>query len=218
MIIHADVGSNLKIKNMNKVASFFRDYTIFSSIMVLFICGLFVACKDNPSSTKIAESIKMDSINYSNRVVKQDSIIIISDFQNYHTIYDLINYNNLKGNVLYFDIWSINCPPCIKEFQMSKELKDRYKSKAIKFVYLVDTRDTPEALARWDSLINKFELYGYHMRMSNKLYNNITSIHGIKFVGKPHYILVDKDGNIVYPNAERPSSRERLYSQIDTIL
>jgi uncharacterized protein (UPF0297 family) len=56
------------------------------------------------------------------------------------------------------------------------------------------------------------------MQMSKIFYNSINSINGIKFVGKPHYILVDKKGNIVIPNAERPSSKEKLYNQIDRLL
>jgi len=56
------------------------------------------------------------------------------------------------------------------------------------------------------------------MQMSTKFYNNINSIKGIKFDGKPHYILVDKNGDIVYPNAEWPSSKEKLYNQIDKLL
>jgi hypothetical protein len=56
------------------------------------------------------------------------------------------------------------------------------------------------------------------MRMDNTFYNNINSIPGIKFIGKPHFILIGKEGKIAFPNAERPGSSTKLYEQIDGLL
>ena len=203
---------------MNKVFSIYRDLLFYNIILVLLICSIFYSCKDKPGRTTVIKPVNLDSIKYSNPETKPDSIVIISDFQNYQNVYDLINYRELKGNVLYLDIWATYCGPCLKEFQISKELKDRYKGKPIKFIYLVDVRDDPRDLTRWDSLIHKYKLYGYHLRMSNRFYNNINTIPDIKFTGKPHYILIDKEGKIVFPNANRPSSKIRLYEQIDGLL
>jgi len=199
-----------------------RVLELFPNIALVLLMGTFLNNCKNQKNEPIAESRKEQGIIDSTKTIKHenkhDTIIYISDFENYIRIEDIINLKEFNGKVLYFDIWSTYCGPCIKEFQISKDLKERYKDKKVKFIYLVDARDAPESLARWDSLINKFALYGYHMRMSNRFYNNINEIPGIKFVSKPHYIIVDKTGKVVYPNAERPSSKEKLYSQIDSLL
>ncbi len=145
--------------------------------------------------------------------------IYIDSFEVYKNIQQLINYKDFKNNVLYIDMWGIGCGPCIKEFHFSKELKDRYKEKPIKFLYLADGPQKTYNHPLWKSIINKYELYGYHMPINSDLLKSIMSINGYKAVGTlPHYILVNKNGEIINPNAQRPSSGERLYSQIDELL
>jgi thiol-disulfide isomerase/thioredoxin len=216
------LAATLKQPKMTTNHSLKRALELLRNIALVLLIGIFFNNCKNKKNEPLAESRNeqeiLDSTKFIRLENKHDTIIYISDFENYQRIEDVINFKEFKGKVLYFDIWSTFCGPCIKEFQLSKDLKERYKAQPVIFIYLVDTRNTVESLARWDSLINKYELYGYHMRMSNKFYNNITSIQGIRFVSKPHYIIVDKEGNIVYPNAERPSSKEKLYSQIDKLL
>jgi thiol-disulfide isomerase/thioredoxin len=146
------------------------------------------------------------------------SSVIILDNIKFQNIYSLIKLKELEGYVLYIDIWSTYCGPCINEFKQSKDLKQRYIDKPVKFVYLADLRNDSSDIKRWKSLINKYELKGFHLQMSSKFYNSLYFIKGIQFTGKPHYLLIDKNGLIVNPNAERPSSKERLYKQIDKLL
>lgn len=92
--------------------------------------------------------------------------ILIPNSSEIHSIEDLTNLKDLKGNVLYIDYWGTHCPPCMREFQHlveQKDLKERYKGKAVRFVYLAscDSNET----ARWKRIINKYELHGYHMQM-----------------------------------------------------
>lgn len=179
------------------------------------------ACHNNsktPTGYQTKKLATNDSLEIKHSISVAQKIIFINNFNVYRNISDLIRDSMFKNNVLYIDIWSTHCGPCLLEFQKSLELKNRYKDKAVKFIYLVDIGDSPEYYSRWDSIINVYKLYGYHMRMSDRFYNNISSISGIKFIGKPHFIVVDKNGHIVYPNAERPSSKEKLYKQIDSLL
>jgi len=149
---------------------------------------------------------------------KNDKAIIIHNSEEYRNISDLINKEEFKGNVLYVDIWSLTCAPCIKEFQVLAELKERYKDSSVVFVYLVDFIESDHDNKKWKQFIIKYGLSGYHLKMSSIFYHNIQSIDGIRFGGKPHFILVNKNGEIAFPNAARPSSKEKLYDQIDQLL
>jgi thiol-disulfide isomerase/thioredoxin len=139
-----------------------------------------------------------------------EKIIFISNSGEIKTIENLIELKEFKGNILYIDIWGTYCGPCMKEFQHGKELKElkeRYKNKAVKFIYLAD--GDPNDLSKWKRIIAKYELQGYHMLMSDKLYKNLMSIKGLS-ESKPLYILIDKNGNIANPNAKNPSYKEKL--------
>lgn len=208
--------------NDRKVQRILIPLFLFLTVVVITIIGILFANKsDNQQSNSIKHveptNIK-DSTDSKMSATFTQEIVYIDNFSDFQNIEDLINYEDFKNHVLFIDIWTVYCGPCLKEFQQSKDLKERYKDKPVKFIYLVDIINTAEYIDRWDSLINQYELYGYHMQMSKKFYNNINLINGIDFVGKPHYLLVDKRGNIVNPNAERPSSKEKLYNQIDRLL
>jgi hypothetical protein len=57
------------------------------------------------------------------------------------------------------------------------------------------------------------------MYIDVEFYKSIWKIEGIRdLYGIPHYLIIDKNGNIVNANAERPSSGEKLYQQLDNVL
>jgi thiol-disulfide isomerase/thioredoxin len=148
-----------------------------------------------------------------------EKYIYIDNFQDYQSIEDLIKYKDFENHVLYIDMWGVNCGPCIREFQYLKKLKERYKDKSIKFVYLADGPQKSCYHSQWKNIIINNELFGYHMPINSHLLKSIMSIKGYKTAGTmPHYILVNKNGEIVNPNALRPSSQEKIYMQIDKLL
>ena len=68
-------------------------------------------------------------------------------------------------------------------------------------------------------MIKKYNLEGYHSLISTELYDNIMKREGLENPYLiPHYILVDKQGNINQLNALRPSNKEDLYLHIDKLL
>jgi thiol-disulfide isomerase/thioredoxin len=42
-----------------------------------------------------------------------------------------IKASDLKGKVVFFEYWGINCPPCIASFPHLVKLYDQYKSKGL---------------------------------------------------------------------------------------
>lgn len=147
-----------------------------------------------------------------------ENIKFIENSDRFQKFQSLLDLEEFKGSILYIDIWGPNCGPCLQEFKYSKELKERYNNDPVKFIYLASLNRSTDIL-KWKNLIKKYQLYGYHLNISTDFYKNIWIIPGITDVYMiPHYIIVDKNGNITYPNAERPSSHEKLYKQLDDMI
>ena len=124
-----------------------------------------------------------------------------------------------KGKLIYVDIWGTWCGPCRIEMRYVAELKKRYQGKDIVFVYLDMDEDAKEE--DWKRYIRYYGIEGEHYRL------NKTQIepfwHEIKANGGethlyPTYVLFDKGGKMLRANAERPSSKEVLFRQLDEVL
>jgi len=147
-----------------------------------------------------------------------ENIKFIENSDRFQKIESFLDLQEFKGSILYIDIWGPNCGPCLQEFKYLKELKERFKNDPVKFIYLATLNRSTDVL-KWKKLIKKYKLYGYHLNINADFYKNIWIIPGITDVYMiPHYIIVDKNGNITYSNAERPSSHEKLYKQLDDII
>ena len=118
---------------------------------------------------------------------------------------EMSSLDNYLGKVLYIDIWASWCGPCRKQFSYSKELKKKIKKKylkKIKFIYISIDND----YEKWESAIEKLEIEGEHfISPANKL-NNAGMYFNVQ--GIPRYIIIDKNGNILDPNAKRPSDED----------
>ncbi len=107
--------------------------------------------------------------------------------------------------------------PCRREFPFSNELHKKLHTKDIAFVYLCN-RTSKKA---WKAAIKEFNLSGDHYFLESEQYQSIVKKFNI--TGIPHYVLVDKDGNIVSADAKRPSVRaksinEELLVEINSLL
>jgi thiol-disulfide isomerase/thioredoxin len=152
-----------------------------------------------------------------------EQIIFMNQSDKINSIEDLIKQKEFKGKVLYIDIWGPNCGPCIHEFKNLKNLKERYNNGHVKFIYLSFIKKAfikrSADTAKWKSIIKEYEISGYHMYIDAEFYESIWKIKGIRdLYGIPHYLIIDKNGNIANANAERPSSGEKLYQQLDNVL
>ncbi|MBX2923440.1 MAG: TlpA family protein disulfide reductase [Chitinophagaceae bacterium] len=123
------------------------------------------------------------------------------------------------GRIIYLDIWGTWCGPCKMEMEYVPELKKKYAGKNIVFVYLSADKDTDEEL--WKKYIYLAALEGEHYRLNfeqvQNLWKEVEQAGGI-INRYPTYVLFDTRGNMIHPDAERPSSREKLYRQLDEAL
>ena len=113
-----------------------------------------------------------------------------------------VSLDEFKGKVVYVDVWASWCGPCRAEFPFSKQLHDRLtdkQKKDIVFLYLsIDEKEET-----WKNALKTLQLFGeqgWSPRAAQ--YYGIPSI--------PRYMLINKKGDIVDPNAKRPSSGDAI--------
>ena len=68
----------------------------------------------------------------------------------------------------------------------------------------------------WKATIANKKLTGEHILLTDAQYNVLAGEFGI--AGIPHYVLIDKKGNIVLKSAAPPSEKELIRKQINNLL
>ncbi|WP_274475409.1 TlpA family protein disulfide reductase [Mangrovimonas aestuarii] len=119
---------------------------------------------------------------------------------------------DLKGKYVYIDVWATWCGPCKREIPALKELDKEYHDKNISFVSIsIDDDRThkgswEQANADWKAMVKDKELEGIQLFAPKGWQSQFVQDYQIK--GIPRFILVDPEGNIVTPDAPRPSSNQ----------
>ena len=116
---------------------------------------------------------------------------------------------NLKGKMLFIDIWATYCPDCRKELPALETLQQTYKGKPITFVSISVDRDK-EA---WKKMVKEKKLSGIHLYASPETKELFKKLYDLRSI--PRYMLVDKEGNIISINAPMPSKGTALESLIN---
>ncbi|WP_308993788.1 redoxin family protein [Mariniflexile litorale] len=120
--------------------------------------------------------------------------------------------SDLKGNYVYVDVWATWCGPCKVEIPSLKALEKKYHGKKIQFVSLSIDDDRShggswdKARENWKAMIADKELSGVQLFAPNGWQSQF--VLDYKIQGIPRFILIDPNGNIVTPDAPRPSSSE----------
>lgn len=117
-----------------------------------------------------------------------------------------------KGEVVYMDFWFSACIPCRLEMPHSVELQHYFKDKKVAFIYLCSFTD---------GKVWKSDIVDLHLEKGENylLNNNQNKILAAQFQigGYPHYVLIDKNGDVIDANAIRPSNPD-LKKKIETLL
>lgn len=127
---------------------------------------------------------------------------------------------NLKGKYVYVDVWATWCGPCKAEIPHLKELEKEYHGRNIQFLSLsVDDDRThggswDKARQDWKAMIADKELGGIQLFAPNGWQSDFVTAYKIK--GIPRFILIDPAGNIVTPDAPKPSSA-KLKELLDSL-
>ena len=126
----------------------------------------------------------------------------------------VFHLSDLKGKVVYIDIWATWCGPCLGEMPHAKKIKDHYKdSNDIVFLYI----SVDENKEKWLKYLEEHpDFKGMQVNDSGNFNSNITKAFMVR--GIPRYIIIDREGKIFSTDAQRPSSGEKLISELDRVL
>jgi thiol-disulfide isomerase/thioredoxin len=146
------------------------------------------------------------------------SIVVWKNYDSLSSVRDLLT--SFRGKVVYLDIWGTWCGPCKQELKHLPELKKRFAGKEVVFIYLDMDDDIKDKDWREFILVNRMS--GVHVRKNKttilpfweELLPNDKEKRGLY----PTYFIFDKQGQLAVPRAARPSDRERLYQQIESLL
>ncbi|OSY86965.1 thioredoxin [Tenacibaculum holothuriorum] len=121
--------------------------------------------------------------------------------------------DDLKGKYVYVDVWATWCQPCKNEIPSLKKVEKQFHDKNIEFVSIsVDKKNAHEA---WKKMVADKELGGVQLFADNDWNSKFVKDYLIN--GIPRFILIDPNGNIVTPDAPRPSNPKlvELFNSLD---
>ncbi|MBO6496385.1 MAG: TlpA family protein disulfide reductase [Roseivirga sp.] len=120
---------------------------------------------------------------------------------------------SLKGKVIYIDFWASWCAPCIREMPSSLEIQNEFSSQDLAYIYLsTDCKKQP-----WKHALERHELNsGIHYRIDNAGYS--TKMQELNVPALPHYMIYDRNGQLVNKDAPRPSEKDKLIAEFNRYL
>ncbi|MEY8848603.1 TlpA family protein disulfide reductase [Psychroserpens sp. XS_ASV72] len=117
--------------------------------------------------------------------------------------------SDLKGKYVYVDIWATWCGPCKREIPSLKKVEEQFHGQNIEFVSIsVDDEKRSgtkeKAFEAWKKMVDDKNLGGIQLFSDNAWQSDFVRAYQVN--GIPRFILIDPDGNIVSPDAPRPSN------------
>ena len=110
--------------------------------------------------------------------------------------------SDLRGKIVYVDIWATWCSPCLGEFPDSKKVHAAFKDNdQVAFLYVSVDQDT----LAWKKMVagNRVPA-GRHMLSGTDAPGSVWNLYHVW--GIPRYLLIDANGRMVATHAARPSS------------
>ncbi|GEO22158.1 hypothetical protein CQA01_26920 [Cyclobacterium qasimii] len=114
-----------------------------------------------------------------------------------------VKLSDLKGSLVYIDIWATWCGPCIDEHPHWDELKLEYADKRVAFL----TVSIDETREPWEKMVKAKKMDGYQWFAENAWKSDLTLHFMVNSI--PRFILLDEAGKIIDPSAGRPSGMIR---------
>lgn len=138
-------------------------------------------------------------IDFGNKIPEDQILYIKATMNDSTTFKEVLSRNKL----LLIDFWATWCRPCIEEFEDTKKNLSEFPKDKFEIIFVSLDEDRKRWLAFNSPLMtqkNSYLLRGSFMSpIVQKYFRNS---------GIPHYILIDKEGDIISANAPRPSDKK----------
>jgi thiol-disulfide isomerase/thioredoxin len=140
--------------------------------------------------------------NHKSNTSKQTNITFVTDSHlQYTDILPAYVTDQLKGKLVYVDIWGTWCRPCREEIPFSKTLQSKFENEDVAFLFLCCHCEE----SSWKKMVNDFQLPGIHIILNEDQLKLLEEKYQI--MGFPSYMIFGKNGELQYGDAPRPSSR-----------
>jgi peroxiredoxin len=108
--------------------------------------------------------------------------------------------SDLRGKVVYLDIWATWCRPCLEEMKKGKKLKEAFTDqKDVVFLYVSIDSD----VEKWKNYVKGNNIHGVHLISKEGVEEKLLERYDVPYI--PRFVLIDKEGNIVQYEAKPPS-------------
>lgn len=120
---------------------------------------------------------------------------------------------DLKGKIVYVEVWATWCGPCIKEMPALTQLIKDFKGKNIDFVSIsIDSKNDYE---KWKKMVPEKNVGGIQLLADKGLKSDFMKAFSVGLI--PRSILLDEEGKIITNKAPRPSA-ENTKEYLDSLL
>lgn len=114
-----------------------------------------------------------------------------------------LSLSDFLGKTLLIDIWGTWCVPCIEEMPFIEKLQQRYAQR--EDVHIMSIACDKKA-DRWKNFLAKHPTSWHHYLITPEGDTVLNDVYHT--IGIPRFIIIDKEGKIVTPDAMRPSEEE----------
>lgn len=111
-----------------------------------------------------------------------------------------LSLKSLLGKTLLIDIWGTWCVPCIEEMPYLEKLQQKYAQR--EDVHIMSVACDKKA-DRWKSFLAKHPTSWHQYLITPDGDKTLTDTYHV--IGIPRFIIVDRQGKIITPDAMRPS-------------
>ncbi|UZR97049.1 TlpA family protein disulfide reductase [Chondrinema litorale] len=120
--------------------------------------------------------------------------------------------DQLKGKVVYVDVWATWCGPCKTEMPFAEKLQDEFKGND-EVVFLNVSVDAKKE--KWDEMLKEKPIGGVNIIIPTDDLSAFLKTYSVS--GIPRYILIDQEGKLIDANALRPSTG-KVKAEIEKLL
>jgi thiol-disulfide isomerase/thioredoxin len=110
-----------------------------------------------------------------------------------------VKLSDLRGKLVYIDIWATWCKPCIEEHPYWNKLREEYKDKEVSFLSIsVDFNKQA-----WEKMVKAKNMEGLQWYTEHEMESELARHFMVSYI--PRFLLLDQEGKIIDPLADKPS-------------